>query len=151
MSEYLSLYKDFWKLFFATENLDSRFGTAHKSKNGNPGYAEFPGRFDCGFRLVGTLSGRNDRLGAEFFSASRMGREFVAGNLDPAGSTTTLNGSSTFWNVNETDAKIEILWQNAGLRNRALWNVHQAWLKSVLTDLETTYSKQVRGWGHNGK
>ena len=151
MSEYSSLYEDFWELFFAPETFDSRFGSAHKSKNGNRGYAEFPERFDCGFRLVATLSGRNDRLGAEFFSASKMGRQFVSDNANSSKSTTTRNGSATLWSVNKTDAKIEVLWQNAGLGNRALWNVHHAWLKSVLTDLALTYSGQVREWEHSAK
>ena len=152
MSETEALYSEFWEIFRESiEPDDLHLSRSFRTVHRNLGYIEFPKLFGESFRLRGTLSVQSGaknllngtRIRAEFKTGCKLGVAFVRDGLGD-GRHETLNGSIARWQVTtDADAKIELEWQGADLRNRAFWPAHQLWLRSALHELADTYENEV--------
>ncbi len=87
-----------------------------------------------------------DRISAQFLTMNRWGIAFIQELVAQPDRALTRGGARVDVHVgnSQADAKIELFWRNANLRDDAFWPAHFNWLKLALHELAETFDDSAR-------
>lgn len=141
------LYDDFWDALVKgwgapSPLVGSPLKAVHAASDKPKPYFDFDCDLGNGFRATAAISVQKNRVCAQL-SSDKRGRwivEELRKNHPVAGSP--IEPYIRYF-VSASDAKVELIWEDAMIADRRIWPVHQRWLRQSLDELARLFKDKI--------